>query len=155
MSITEILEKSADALQSYFVFANTPAYLFRHYRRNPAVQVLGSQCRVEELVAEIESLKDEPPTVDVAVRLYALLVAITLSADPAARDTVRALSCPSLSWFEDIKRIFLASGMPTTSREERGVWGSRAVSELSRSLDNVDFQAVAFKPRTHVENQPI
>lgn len=59
-----------------FVFANTPLYLFKNFRRNTSVQDFGETASLVEIKREIASLVSNPKTVKDMILLYAYVISL-------------------------------------------------------------------------------
>ncbi len=105
---------NVDALANIYMVANTPSYLFRHYRNNSSVQDFADAHSIEELAAEIQrvsSIALDQRTVDDIAVAYAAVVGLTFK-DAAQVDAVIAnLDFSKILWAQRI--LFLWEPYPT------------------------------------------
>ncbi len=90
-----------------YLFANTPMYLFRHFRENASLRELTQQTSVEALTAEyIDRTRKEWKSIEDIVVAYATLIAITFLEYGQALTVFESLDLSHLDWGEEIKDIF-------------------------------------------------
>jgi hypothetical protein len=94
-------------INSVYLFANTPKYLYRHLRHIQSVQELSQRATLQNLVDEYNKITS--PTTrsseDIAAA-YALLIAVTFWEYQKALATFEKFDLSRLEWGNDIKDIF-------------------------------------------------
>ena len=101
--------------ESSFAVANTPMFLIRKLRADPAVQELGSSHRSEEILRAIEAaVGTKPRTLLDAVRPYVYLVALSFDRDVSYLVRASQIRAPYFDWYEYIAQV-LREAHKTTS----------------------------------------
>lgn len=103
-----------DALANIYMVANTPSYLFRHYRNNSSVQDFADAHSIEELVAEIRrvsSIELTKRTVDDIAVAYAAVVGLTFKDAPLVKAAIADVDFSKILWAQRI--LFLWEPYPT------------------------------------------
>jgi hypothetical protein len=100
-----------------FALANTPLYLLRKLREDPALQEIGRQFSGEQiLVALEEALKQEPKSLLDFAKPYAYLVALSFKAD--GKPLSEAAKLPNTNkweWFAYIQAVLTQTLVPTAT----------------------------------------
>ncbi len=105
MGLTERIDLKP--LVEAYLFANTPMYLFRHFRENASLRELTQQTSVEALTAEyIDRTRKEWKSIEDIVVAYAILIAITFLEYGQVLTVFESLDLSHLDWGEEIKDIF-------------------------------------------------
>ena len=87
------------------LLANTPNYLYKHLRADPAVMAIADATSVRDLEELFRHyVEEESGCATVDVPAYVALVALSLKASPESQASIESLSAPQLRWFEDVKR---------------------------------------------------
>ena len=105
-----------DALARWYYFANTPAYLYRHYRENCSVQEFADENSISgliETVLEITAIDTSTRTINQVVIAYAALVGLTFKNVREVRESLRGKDLDSLVWAQRILNLW--SPYPTIS----------------------------------------
>lgn len=134
-------------INSVYLFANTPKYLYRHLRHIQSVQELSQRATLQNLVDEynkITSLSTKSSE-DIAAA-YALLIAVTFWEYQKGLAAFGKLDFSRLEWGSDIKDIFRTNApintivgigskanIPPDSLEATGSSTSAASYECTRS----------------------
>ena len=118
---------SAESIQRVYLLANTPAYLVKGLKRDPAVAALSQRLTVSELVELVRAALSEPDrNSDVVGKAYAALVALSFHNYAAWREPLQGLDLSQL------------------------VWGDYVRSELFRSARVTDTFEVVYQPTEQV-----
>jgi len=109
-------DKELDNLKEIFVFANTPSYLYKNFRQNPAVLGLSEKYQTEELIGFFERLvQSEKPDMESLLMSYALLFAISLKEYAESRRFLNGVDRhKNLEWIKEIREIIIANARATT-----------------------------------------
>jgi hypothetical protein len=101
-------------LSEVFLFANTPIYLYTHFRKDASVQNLAKTCSTNELTDCLGSLLTEPvKDLTSAVKAYAVLVSLSLK--PAQElGRLKNYTTTNLEWFSRLKSLVFEDA-PTTN----------------------------------------
>lgn len=96
-----------ERLAQIYVVANTPSYLYRHFKKDPAVEDLAKTNSVAELVstAKIDGATAARSLPEI-VSAYAALIALTLKDYNQISNTLREGNFPGLHWAKDIVRVW-------------------------------------------------
>ena len=110
----EILDKiNLGYLTDTYVFANTPMYLYHHYRNNQLIQKLANITNVNVLTDLFNKIsKEEQYTLKDIVTLYSILIALTFLPYRDSIIQLDKLNISKLEWGNDIKAIFQANNKP-------------------------------------------
>jgi len=109
-------DKDIDNLKEVVVFANTPSYLYKNFRRNPAVIGLAEKYRTEELIEFFERLvQSEKLNMETLTKTYALLFAISLKDYAESRRFLNGVDrYKNLEWIKEIQEIIIDNARATT-----------------------------------------
>ena len=140
--MTMITSLNLEPLLEAYCFANTPYYLYKHFRRDESVQQLTKRYAAEHLIDEYHlrtkrlmkpgtstgffiklinfvnpflgrtSRQAEPGKLEDLLVAYAIAVAATFLTRNDAAEFLRRLDLSRLEWGEAIQYIFLSSVMP-------------------------------------------
>jgi hypothetical protein len=110
-----------EALKREYLFANTAAQLYRHFRENISLQNLAKTERPEILVEEYKKRteKDERSIEDV-VEAYAILMAVTFYDYKVAMKTFKKFDLSKLEWGEELADMYRREARITIYRTEHG-----------------------------------
>lgn len=102
------------SLTEWYMFANTPMYLYQHFRQDSSVQHLAETVSGKNLCdAYTVIARQSDRLLEDVVCAYAYLAALTLQDYAKARPYIDQLASSPLDWTEDISRIFLAHSTVT------------------------------------------
>jgi len=107
-----------DGLKEIFLFANTPSYLYKNFRQNPAVFGLAKKYQTEELIEFFEQfVKSEKLDAESLITSYALLFAISLKDYAESRRFLKGIDrYKNLEWIKELQQIILANAKATNIR---------------------------------------
>ena len=98
-----------------FVVANTPAYLFKHFRSIQSIQVLAAEMSTKAVVnrcRKLASLKKR--TMDDELNFYVHLVALCFAPKSEYRGALADLAKSSFRWAKPLGRVPQVSGPPSS-----------------------------------------
>jgi len=103
-----------EALKRDYLFADTPAHVYRQFREDTLLQNLARTERPEILVEEYKKIaeKDEK-TVEDVVKAYSILIAVTFYEYIEAIDTFKKLDLSKLEWGQALEDIHRREARPT------------------------------------------
>lgn len=106
----------ADSVVESFIFANTPAFLYRRLRADASVIQLARSQTASALVHDVKriALTSDSAANEVA-RGYAALVALTLQEGSAWKELRSVPASMTLRWLPDILAIHELKSRPTTT----------------------------------------
>lgn len=92
-----------------YLFANTPMYLYRHFRRNASLKELAENNPAQRLVDEYKrrTSKKTKSTKDIVIA-YSILVTITFLEYQQALAVFDMIDLSGLDWGNDIKDIYMS-----------------------------------------------
>lgn len=96
-------------LARWYYFANTPAYLFRHYRSDETLQAFANSHTVDELAEEVVRIAQGDPqtrSIHEIVIAYASLVAMTFKNVREVREALAPHDLGSLAWAHRILNLW-------------------------------------------------
>lgn len=104
-----------DELVGTYMVSNTPAYLYKHYRRSESVAWMAGNLSVEQLVALLREAREKliKSPADMALA-YAAVVALSLKDYELVREIIEGLDTTGLEWGKDIKINVISHAKPTT-----------------------------------------
>lgn len=141
--MTGISNEDADRLGAIYAVANTPIYLYHHYRRDPSVQRIAA-LGVQRLANELrQALSRDRATSDMATA-YALVTAMTFYPPEDVRRAAEGLDLTSIHWASDIlnyHRLTYVSNDATIASS------THLRPQLPQSLNTADASTVTFVPR--------
>jgi hypothetical protein len=105
---------NVDSLTRAYAFANTPAYLYRHFRGDDSVQAIARDVHPDALVevynrVNLRHLKD----IGDVVLAYAAMVALSMSGHEAAKVAFASLTEEGLDWAKALKELASMSSEAT------------------------------------------
>ena len=106
-----------EQLGMVYLVANTPSYLYRHFRLDSSIQEVARGSSVEELNAAIKeklSIPTERRTIEDIVLIYALLVALTFKDQVEVERSITSIELTTVDWGKKILDIWKNSSGPTT-----------------------------------------
>lgn len=93
-------------LLEILVFANTPSYLYRHFRRNASVIRIARENDTSVLIARLdETLKEEIDAPEKYVEAFALLIALSMKPYSEVKSFLERKVLPNLDWSAEILGI--------------------------------------------------
>ena len=102
------------------VWANTPLFLLRKLREDPAVRDIKDKCSPSAVYRALRSIaKTKPATFEDKVRPYAYLVALSQMAEPAFFNKAARVRVVHAPWFRYIADYVQETTRPTLSVEIR------------------------------------
>jgi len=107
MGLTEQIDLKP--LIATYLFANTPMYLYRHFRRNASLKELAENNPPQRLVNEYKrrTSKKTKATKDIVIA-YCILIAITFLEYQQALAVFDTINLSGLDWGSDIKDIYMS-----------------------------------------------
>jgi hypothetical protein len=109
-----------DRLSDIYLMANTPAYLFKHFRRESSLQSFAQNASTATLSDYLRSLADRQQLeLDEVVRAYAYLIALSLK-EPDGITCLESLPRLPLDWQGEITALAKSVFRPTLVMEVRG-----------------------------------
>lgn len=94
---------SVASLRDAFIFANTPAYLFKRFRGDASVQEIGMECTEDEIDSMLKRLRPSA-NADVyeVIRFYAALIALTFRDSDKADALLEAWADSGIHWVPEL-----------------------------------------------------
>ena len=132
-----------EELRRIYVFANTPAYLFRRYRGDESVKALADAASLTELISEIKEVDGNPErSFDDVVSAYAALVAATHKDQAPTRAAFESLVISNLDWTASIIEIWAATLISTvrqlmTMKPKLGPFHDTSLSIASTTVSKI------------------
>jgi hypothetical protein len=124
-------------LTQIYLFASTPSYLYRHFRKQSSLADLARSQPIENLVAEYQNrTTQENRSVEDVVMAYAVLVSITHLPYQEAQAILDRLDLSLLDWGEDIRTIFAATTKTANVIKVRLPYENRLPDTLKSSSPN-------------------
>ena len=100
--------------ESIFAVANTPNFLLRKLRADPAVQEIGRTFSGDDIMRELKAVISVKPTkLHDAARPYAYLVALSYNEDISYLKKATRITAKRFDWFQHIARVLVESHKPT------------------------------------------
>ena len=139
-------EAQALELETTYVVANTPAYLYRKLRESDVVRQLAGEFNAEQLTALYHNLVAVPNrTVSHVAQAYAMMVAMTLRDYAEWRPLIDGLDVSRLDWAERIRAIATQRATPTLATSLT-VSPVRITGRIPATSTNTE-ERVAVQPR--------
>jgi hypothetical protein len=114
MEIKEQLD--IKGLETFYLFANTPSYLYRNFRSNETVSSLIVHNQLSDLLATYMACTEaENRPIENVVIAYAILVSFTFLEPKDAKAAFDQVDLSTLDWGYEIENLFTASIKSTTS----------------------------------------
>jgi len=105
-------EIDIESLRQWYLFANTPYYLYRHFKEDPGLGDLAQKYKSNHkilLEAFEESLKRDLHVFDNVVEVYALIMVLSFFDTPEVITFFEKLEQYPLQWAKDLNEIYLDS----------------------------------------------
>ena len=94
-------------LTNSYLFANTPMYLYRHFRRNISIKELAENNPPQKLASEYKELISKKlKSINDIVIAYSILIAVTFLEYQQALEVFDTIDVSKLDWGNDIKDIY-------------------------------------------------
>jgi hypothetical protein len=120
------------ALQDTFLFANTPAYLFKRFRADSSVQTISEGFSDAELIAAFERLAEKDPTeLDARVRAYGVISALGLRDAREVKEFFERLGDSDFPWGRELRELYRASSRQQVKYVEIQKYRSPAMFDSS------------------------
>jgi len=129
-----------ETLKKWYYLANTPFYLFKHFREEPSIEKLSKDFNSEELINiyndMISKINDNDEYI---IYIYAIIIALTFKEDTIVKDFINRLDSCKLQWFDVIKYIYESNYVKTTLSETEG---KKIVSSAQQktTAENIDIK---------------
>jgi hypothetical protein len=122
-------------LREAYLYANTPAYLFRRFRENASVQKLATALPISELTKAFNELRSKHPVgLEEIVQEYAILISLSLR-DPAERAAIWDFHDSRLEWWQQIVSQIQSFSTPSNEISVSISPGIESNSESSHIVD--------------------
>lgn len=133
-------------INSAYLFANTPKYLYRHLRHIQSVQELSKNTTLQNLVDEYNEITSptRKSSEDVAIA-YALLIMVTFWEYQKALVAFGKFDLSRLEWGNDIKDIFVTNA-PINNIVRINVKPNIPPSELEASGNSTSTALIDIHP---------
>ncbi|MCI0488619.1 MAG: hypothetical protein L0229_18685 [Blastocatellia bacterium] len=126
-----------ETLKSHYIVSNTPAYLYKYFRRDNSVQKLAEAASYSELEKIFNSkLKKKEKDLDDLVIIYALVVALSYHDYSKVRSFFEKLSDVDIEWLSNIKEIYLSSAEVTQYRSHNILYKPSQKKKLDAEVSN-------------------
>lgn len=103
--IKKIIE--LDNLKEWYIYANTPMYLYKHFREEGSLRNLSEKLDVSELTEIYNHYRaSKKQNLENVVISYAVLTALTLKDPYLAEKAFKKIDLSCLRWGNDIRDIF-------------------------------------------------
>ena len=132
-----------EGLAKWYIFANTPTYLYKHYRNDEGILAFSkaySSSQLKKFFDDMISTKLE--NIDDFVTVYALIFALSFKEYSEVRDFFNSVDQYPLRWAKQIKQTYFAYHKPGEHKEIEGRKhydtidsSSKMVSDNSQSID--------------------
>ena len=110
-----------DQLAQTYLVANTPSYLYRHYRSDQSVQDFARHNNTEDLVSIAEQIsRFKNRTLEDLILAYAAIVALTFKDFREVKDALGRASFTGLDWATDIIKLWDNTRIPTQTINVKG-----------------------------------
>lgn len=101
--------------EGVFAVSNTPLFLIRKLRANPAVQEIGLTFDGHDILQALKaSAGVKPATLTEAVRPYAYLVALSLNRDISYLKEAAKIPAKHFDWFQYVVNVLIETYRPTS-----------------------------------------
>lgn len=96
-------------LTKYYIYANTPPYLYKHFRENQSVKDLSDACTTDELSKSLEELaRSKQNNLEDFVAIYAIILALSYKPYSEIKAVLGRIENYEIDWKEDLLRIIEA-----------------------------------------------
>jgi hypothetical protein len=103
-----------ESLAQILAVANTPQYLYKHFRSDPSIEALSRTTTIEDLFLFVrQQATKRERTFEDSVLAYAALVAITYKPSNDIRAILDREGIPRFKWAHDIIEGYLLAAPPT------------------------------------------
>ncbi len=116
MEVEKLLD--LEALTESYLFANTPGYLYRHFRRNSSIEQLIKQVPIQVLIKEYNARAIRKELLKEVVTAYSILIAFTFLDYQEALQAFEKTNLALLDWGNEIKALFVFNTPSTNSYTE-------------------------------------
>ncbi|MBL7068804.1 MAG: hypothetical protein ISS34_02995 [Candidatus Omnitrophica bacterium] len=104
------------ALREILIFANTPMYLYRHFKQNISVRDLSKRHSSTDLIKYFEHIvKQLPRDLNTLIYVYASIIALTFKESPEAMKFFIKLDEYKFKWTRELKYIYISTHKSTHS----------------------------------------
>jgi hypothetical protein len=115
--MTALTPITLNEAQAAVAVANTPLFLVRRLRENPALRRAHVMHGAEKIFAALQTvLPNKPSDLTAATEAYFYLVALSLDDDKSWLRRALALSAPHIKWFSDIAEYLVETAKPTVAK---------------------------------------
>ncbi|PWK77910.1 hypothetical protein LX99_02795 [Mucilaginibacter oryzae] len=115
-------------LMKYLSFANTPSYLYKHYKENDSIATLSSSYSTDAIVSDFMAIVNtERRTIEDLTLLYSFIIALTFKPTEQVNFFFKQLKDAPLRWAEKIASIYFANN-------------SSEVCDYNIVSENISFQ---------------
>ena len=139
-------------LATRFVAANTPAYLFKHFRRDEGVRLMGHELTTREIVEALSDAASRPMlTIEDHTRCCALLVALSFKDTRELETHWQTLQRLPFRWAQELTGL-LKRNTGTADSLATGTWRpvvGRADPDYSSTSDS--STVVIVEPKIHID----
>jgi len=87
-------------------FANTPAYLYKHYRQDSSIYKLSQENSTAELIEFLKKALCDVGSISELATVYAILIALTFKKPEEVTDFFVALQNSHLRWADKLAEIY-------------------------------------------------
>jgi|GEM_PF-1244018 len=101
-------------LTARYLFANTPYYLYKHFKSENTIEDLSQKYSSEKLISLLDSiLKEEIEEIEDAVIIYAILISLTYKPYHDVKDFFKEIRSEQFEWFNEIATKYLSESIDT------------------------------------------
>lgn len=141
------------ALTKVYLFANTPMYLYNHFRGNSSLQLLATYTSIQDLVNEFTARTDkEKRTLEDIVVGYSVLIIISFLDYKRALEAFEQMDMARIEWGVEIKAIYINSARVTNVFRESVKLPVRLFIDTTRSSGSQNSLSTSPKPKIDVRN---
>lgn len=101
------------SLKEIYLLANTPLYLYKHFKRNPSIQILSKKYDLNEIKKIFCWLVKQPRSIDRLACIYSLIIALSFKLDHNTRLFIMNLSKFKVEWLKELSENIIASFIVT------------------------------------------
>ena len=113
--MTDLSDVRLPLAEQAFAVANTPLFLLRKLRSDPAVLEIARVAQPKAILSALKkSLRRKPKTLSDAVRPYVYLVALSMTRDLMRMEEAARLASRHSDWFSYIAKLVLDTLQPTS-----------------------------------------
>jgi len=150
LAITESIMVNIEALNfeslaKWYYFANTPSYLFRHFRNDESLQQFADHHTVDELakaVFDIASVKAENRAIKDIVLAYSCVVGLTFKNAREVHDALAGRDIASIVWANRIMNMWTPYPTVVETMELSSPLPSREPAHLSEPSKTSELNTV-------------